>query len=306
MSRQARWWRGWRAHLLNPLSDAALGLHPDSAQVKRHAMNFPGAEAEAIDSAARAADLGFPIDEGWVKRRALAVALDRQDNAARLVGRSLTAVDRLEVRGQWPQGVFVAMGLHWGTGFPVLEHLLKTGRQPAFVYRPERDEDLPSLPARFADRLHLRALRGFGHTIAVGGAYERILGEFAAGCIPVILFDAPATAGAREATVERPGLRIRLRTGLPGLVAEHHLPYVFFRCSHRPGQRRRLLEISKLQRSDQPGEILERAGDFLLESLHLDAAQWHFWPVARDLLETTEPAAPNAGTSPPPTEQAAS
>ena len=73
--------------------------------------------------------------------------MDRQDNMARLFRHDLTRREALDIRGEWPAGRFVALGLHWGAGFPALAHLERSGRSPAFVYQPEDVETLGSLPA---------------------------------------------------------------------------------------------------------------------------------------------------------------
>lgn len=305
-ARRPGYWRGWRSRLLAPLGDAAFGRFPNSSGLIAHACDFPDARAEAEASAAAARGLGFAVDAGWIERRLVSAALDRQDNFARLVGRSLIRPDRLEVRGSWPRGVFVALGLHWGTGFPVLEHLARQDRQPAFVYLPEPDSELVSLPARLYDRLHLRALAGFGNSIRVGGAYQRIVEALAAGRVPVVLFDAPATPGSSQIEQVRSGYRVSLRTGVLGLLAEKRVPYVFFRCAHRQAERRRVLEISPPGQSNAAAQIAGQAADFLLDALRGDSAQWHLWPAAGQLLDPAPAAGPDDGDHSPLNREASS
>lgn len=284
-------WLGWRTHLLLPFLDAALRRSPDSPALENHARAFPGAVAECERAAGRARLAGFVVDPDWHRRRLLAAALDRQDNFARLLRTRIAAPHRLDVDGRWPAGRFVALGLHWGAGFPVLEHLLDSDRQPAFVYRPENPRELGSAPRRIFDRLHLRALRGFGHCIPVGGAYRRIVDALAAGRVPVVLFDAPPRQQDQVLRLATPAGGIHLRGGLFRLLAEQRVPVVFFRCGQPPGAARRRLEISAPVSPRQAGDIAGRAASYLLETLEVDSAQWHLWSAAECLLAT--PTSPN-------------
>ena len=291
-------WLGWRTHLLSPLLDAALKRESAARGLRHHARTFPGALHESEQAAARAAELGFALDPDWQARHMRTAALDRRDNFARLLRVRLADPAGLETRGQWPEGRFAALGLHWGAGFPVLAHLLDSGRQPAFVYRPENSNEFDSVPQRVFNRLHLRALHGFGHCIAVGGAYRRIGAAVAADRVPVILFDAPASGSARVMEFQPSPYRVFLRQGLLQLLAEQRLPFVFFRCGQHPDPARRLLEISPLIEAQSVGEIGSRAAEFLLETLTRDSAQWHLWPVAEALLARSRQ--PARTSSPPP------
>lgn len=288
-------WTHWQAYLLDPLLDALLARRPGSPLLLRHGKRFPAAEMGARQAAEQADRMGFAVDPKWSERHWRCAALDRQDNFARLLRRSLTAGNRLEVVGAWPKPPFVALGLHWGTGFPALEHLQVTGLSPSFVYLPEDPGHLPSRPARIYDRLHLRALGGFGPAIRVGGAYQAIRDALAAGRVPVVLIDAPPHPDSRLVDIDsRPEIdrNIRLRAGVLGLLAEHHVPYVFFRCWKPDGSVLRRLEVKAPNRSDQPEHIAEQAAAFFLETLRLDGAQWHFWSQAEALMSLPNPAAP--------------
>lgn len=292
-------WLGWRTHLLSPLLDAALKRDPAAAGLAHHARAFPGAQEESERAAARAIDTGFAVDPDWQHRHMLTAALDRQDNFARLLRARLADPARLETHGEWPRGRFVALGLHWGAGFPVLAHLLDSGRQPAFVYRPENPDDLGSVPQRIFNRLHLRSLHGFGHCIPVGGAYRKINQAVAAEQVPVILFDAPAIGTARVMEFHPSPYRVVLRSGLLQLLADQQLPFVFFRCGQKPGQARRLLEISRRHEATAAEQIGLRAAEFLLETLTRDSAQWHLWPAAEALIARSRQPARAASPSTP-------
>lgn len=285
-------WTHWQAYLLDPLLDALLGRKPDSPVVLAHGRRFPAAEAAARQAAECAERMGFAPGPQWNERYWRCAALDRQDNFARLLHRSLTHENLLETVGAWPRPPFVALGLHWGTGFPALAHLQRSGLSPGFVYLPEDPDHLPSRPARIYDRLHLRALAGFGPAIRVGGAYQAIRDALAAERIPVVLIDAPPHPGSRLLHIDpRPGIdrSIRLRAGVLRLLAEHRVPFVFFRCWKPDEAARRRLEIKQSDCSGRPEYIAERAAEFLLETLHLDAAQWHFWCQAEALMGLPEP-----------------
>lgn len=293
-------WTHWQAYLLDPLLDAVLARRPDDRALLTHGRRFPAAVSGAAVAAQQAERLGFAVDADWSERHWRCAALDRQDNFARLLGRSLTRDDRLEVCGSWPQPPFVALGLHWGTGFPVLAHLQQAGLQPGFVYLPEDPYQLPSLPARIADRLHLRALARFGPAIRVGGAYQAMQQALAAGRVPVVLFDAPPQRESSLLTVPTgPGIErsLRLRSGVLRLLAAEQVPFVFFRCWMPAQGNRRRLEISAPAQSDQPEDIARQAAGFLLDSLRLDGAQWHFWSQAEALMEPPDQPAPNSASS---------
>jgi hypothetical protein len=277
-------WQHWQAHLLHPMIDALLARRPQSRSLHEHAANFPGARAAAEQAARWAERMGFAVDADWKIRHARCGALERQDNFARLLRRSLIARDRLEVAGAWPRAPFVALGLHWGTGFPALEHLLAASLQPAFVYLPEDPAALPSRSARLYDALHLRALRGFGHSIQVGGAYQAIQVALEAGRVPVVLVDAPPQPDSQVIAVAGQDWTIRLRSGLMRLLADQQIPFVLFRCWHPVAAEKRRLEIAEVCCFGHVGDIAERWAAFLLESLYLDGAQWHFWTQAETFL----------------------
>lgn len=283
-------WRRWRSVLLEPVADALLQRSPPCSHLDRHALGFPGAFAEAAAAEIVAAGSGFRTDADWQRRRLLVAALDRQDNMARLLHRAIAAPDRLEVRGCWPGGRFIALGMHWGAGFPALEHLLRAGHKPAFVYRPENPSELESWPDRCYDRLHLRALKGFGNSICVGGAYRRIIDALEAGCVPVVLFDAPPTTGSSSLMVVNGAYRLRLRAALFRLIVDQAVNCVFFRCGYQTGCPGRLLEIGSPVRSDDPKALAEAAADFMLKTLREDSAQWHLWPMADALLASAQSA----------------
>ena len=289
-------WLGWRTHLVMPFFDAAFRRTPESPALEKHARSYPGSVAESDQAARQASIAGFAVDGDWQRRRILAGALDRQDNFARLLGIRIASARRLDRDGEWPRGRFVALGLHWGAGFPVLEHMLDSGHQPAFVYRPENPADLGCTPHRIFDRLHLRALRGFGHCIPVGGAYRRIVDALDAGRVPVVLFDAPPGPSSRVVRLERSCGEIILRVGLFRLLAEKQVPVVFFRCGQQVGARRRRLEIGPVVAAGQADELAARAADYLLETLDVDSAQWHLWPVADQVIgKSVRPDEPEPG-----------
>lgn len=280
--------RDWSHYLLRPLADALLARRSNSKALARHALDFPGVLDAARCGADIAAAYGFEVDEAWMERFALGPALDRQDVFSTLMGRSIVTEARLAVAGRWPAGQFMALGLHWGAGFPVLGHLEADGRHPAFVYRPENPDALDTLPRRLKNRLHMRALHGFGGCIPVGGAYQKIAATLSAGRVPVALFDAPAERDARTIDVHLDGYQVTLRTGLFRLLASQAVPYVFYRCGQNPAAEAdgtvRLLEISSAAQSDDVEEIAQQAAAFLLDTLRHDAAQWHFWPHADVLI----------------------
>lgn len=291
-------WKHWQGHLLDPFIDALLARKADSPELLKHGRRLPAAELGGQQAAEQAEKMGFAVDADWLRRHWRCAALDRQDNLARLLRRSLTADERLEVQGTWPQAPFVALGLHWGTGFPALEHLQISGLKPSFVFMPEDPGRLPSRPARIYNRLHLRALAGFGSGIQVGGAYRAIQDTLAAGGVPVVLIDAPPQPESRLADVRQEAERtVRLRAGVLGLLAQCHVPYVFFRCWKPPRAARRLLEIGTRGRSDDSAEIAAQAAEFLLASLRLDGAQWHLWPHAEKLMEYAAPEAKTVTTT---------
>lgn len=277
--------RNWRAHLLNPLLGALRTQPPCTRKLLEHAADFPGARLAAERASRKAAQVGFSVDVQWQYRHMMCAALDRQDNFARLIGRSLVSSDRLEVRGEWPTRPFVALGLHWGTGFPALEHLLQAGLQPAFVYRPEQAADLSSGAERLYDRLHLRALDGFGHCIRVGGAYRGIQSALAAGRVPVVLIDAPPQPQSSVCSLTANAWTMRFRSGLMQLLASEAIPFVMFRCWHPPTSATRRLDILTPQQLSMMSDIGQCWADFLLESLSIDGAQWQLWDEADSLIQ---------------------
>lgn len=283
-------WSDWRRYLLQPMLDAALVRSADSSAFQRHARSFPGVMEAARHAAENAAHAGFRVDPKWVPRFTFGIAFDRQDVFCRLLGRSLITLKRLEVRGRWPEGKFMALGLHWGAGFPVLEHLQASGREPAFVYRPENPAAFANLPQRLKNRLHMRALNSFGRCIPVGGAYRKIAAALLEDRVPVALFDAPAEAGSQVLRVDLSGYRVTLRRGLFRLLARQNVPFVFYRCGLNAlgDGAARVLTVGEALRCDDEQEIAHMAAAFLLDTLRHDAAQWHFWPGVESIIELAE------------------
>lgn len=288
-------WIDWQAYLLHPLTDAILARPADSSVLHRHALAFPGAMETARIAAQQAAQMGFPVDESWTERYTRCSAFDRQDDFARLLGRSLVKPERLEVVGAWPEAPFVALFMHWGAGIPALEHLAKSRLQPSLVYQPESESSMPSLPARLYDRLHMRVLLGFGNAIRLGGAHNAFLEALSAGRCPVAVVDGLPRPTSRVVKVQRGERTIRLRSALLQILADERISFAFFRCWHPHGADRRRLEISPSHRSADLAEIAELAADFLLESILLDGSQWHFWMHAETFLG----AAPDASQAGP-------
>lgn len=279
-------WSDLGPNLLQPMYDAVLAHSVNSPSVKRHAESFPGALEAGQLAAQRAANAGFAIDSEWMQRFMSGMALDRQDVFSRLMGRSLISSQSLAIDGLWPRGKFVALGLHWGAGFPVLEHLIKHGHQPAFLYRSEDPAPFDSLPKLIRRSLHMRALNSFGQCISVGGAYEKIKAAIEVGRVPVALFDAPAGGSAQTVQINVAGYLVRLRRGLLHLLAEQNLPFAFYRCGLDPSGSRsvRILKISEVMNSNDLLEIAHLAASFFIDTLNHDAAQWHFWPAGECIV----------------------
>ncbi|MGY6555850.1 MAG: hypothetical protein ACXIUM_15135 [Wenzhouxiangella sp.] len=285
-------WNDWQSYLLNPFSDALLGRPATSPVLHRHARDFPGALETAREAAAQARQMGFEVDDHWIERYTRCSAFDRQDDFARLLGRSLIRPERLEIVGEWPRTPFVALFAHWGAGIPALEHLHKNGRQPSLVYQPESVSSMPTLPARLYDRVHMRVLLGFGNAIRLGGAHDAFVTAIAEGRCPVAVVDGLPRPTSRVVEVPRGQRNIRLRSALLQILADEQVPFAFFRCWLPEGADRRRLEISPAHQSGDLTEIAELAADFLLESILLDGSQWHFWMYAETFLG----AAPAAGS----------
>lgn len=277
-------WSDWQAYLLHPFMDAVRARSDDSPVLMDHAQQFPGAMDAARASAEQAARMGFEVDEGWMGRHALCAALDRRDNFARWIKRSLVSTERLEVVGAWPKAPFVALFMHWGSGIPALEHLAVNGRRPGLIYQPESASSFTSLPARLYDRLHMRVLLNMVHGIRLGGAHDAFVEALESGYCMVAVVDGLPRPTSRVVSVQRAGRTIRLRSALLQILADACVPFVFFRCWHPRGASKRRLEISAPHRSTELGEIAELAADFLLGSILLDSAQWHFWTHAETFL----------------------
>lgn len=277
-------WSDWHTYLLNPFSDALFGRPATSPVLHRHARQFPGALDTAREAARQAQRMGFTVDEQWIERYTRCSAFDRQDDFARLLGRSLISPDRLEILGAWPKAPFVALFAHWGAGIPALEHLHKSGLQPSLVYQPESESSMPTLPARLYDRLHMRVLLGFGNAIRLGGAHDAFVKAVAEGRCPVAVVDGLPRPTSRVVEVARGQRTIRLRSALLQILADTQVPFAFFRGWLPEGAERRRLEISPAHQSGDLTEIAELAADFLLDSITLDSSQWHFWMHAETFL----------------------
>jgi len=193
-----------------------------------------------------------------------------------------------DVRGNWPAtGPFLAVTFHWGAGLGSLGHLANAGHRAHFLSGRfgEADFGNDSWRMRYV-RLRIRAIESATGVpvIYTGGASSQIADAFSRGTSVVALCDVPVPAGRSAIAAPRNGLLLRMPLGLARIACARRIPVVSFVAGVDRATGRRHLEIDVARVFSEPMSLAEVLADRLESHLEHDAAAWHMWPHAAELL----------------------
>ena len=193
-----------------------------------------------------------------------------------------------DVTGTWPAtGPFLAVTFHWGAGLGALAHLANAGHGARFLSGRFADADF----GNDAWRVRYVKLRGRAvesatgaPVIYTGGASAHIDDAFARGTTVIALCDVPPAAGRSAIAASLNGLRLRMPLGLARLACARGMPVVCFVAGVDRATGRRRLAIDEARVFSDPASLAAVLAARLGSALERDAAAWHMWPYASELL----------------------
>ena len=231
----------------------------------------------------------MPVGEAtWRRAWRLVQLIDHADLFVALTRGSRWFNGQADVRGAWPAtGPFLAVTFHWGAGLGALAHLANAGHRARFLSGRFADADFGTdvWRVRYVN-LRIRAVESVtgARVIYTGGASQHIDDAFARGTGVVALCDVPATAGRSTIAASVNGLRLRMPLGLARLACARGIPVVSFVAGIDRATGTRHLTIDESRTFSDPASLAAALAARLGSQLERDAAAWHMWPYAAELL----------------------
>lgn len=186
-----------------------------------------------------------------------------------------------KISGQWPQqGGFIAVGLHWGSGFLVFPHLRQQGLEPYFIFRPNLHPQQGYLE-RFYRRWRAKVHQRLANGIMTGGAYARLQTALRHQGVPVILMDAPPEPGKNTRPLPVANHTYRVAQGFLRLIVDEKKTFVCFRAGINMQSGQRQLVISPSYQAATLAEAQHLLGHWFTESLKQQSSAWLLWPHSR-------------------------
>ena len=189
----------------------------------------------------------------------------------------------IEQKGQWPTGSgFIAMGFHYGAGYPVLRSLAAANFEYTFVSGRWRREDDPGHPVRYwYGRLRTRDVarvgrRPIAYRPGIKPQLDQTLRE---GAVVVGLIDLPPRLAPRQRhPVSLLGHELSLPGGLIELAREAGVPIVPYWVEFDDPMYRRRICIGDPIPSDDIGAAVIRLSDILDRCIRSAPYAWMLWP----------------------------
>lgn len=200
----------------------------------------------------------------------------------------------LQVTGAWPtSGGFMALGLHWGSGFLVFPQLRQQGFEPYFVFRSNvRDFNIQGWIEQAYRRWRAASHQQLANGIMTGsGAFAKLVAAVQQGGVPVVLFDAPPGGGQSREKLTVGGQDFYVAQGLMRLLSEQSTPFVLYRAGIDPDSGVRQLEISSCYQIGEIDPLRQVLEQWLEKTLDQQPSYWLLWPQGRELFSpaTTPP-----------------
>jgi phosphatidylinositol dimannoside acyltransferase len=224
----------------------------------------------------------------WRRAWRLVQLIDHADLFVALTRRSRSFNWQADVRGTWPAtDPFLAVTFHWGAGLGSLAHLANAGHRARFLSGRFADSDFgnDAWRVRYV-KLRIRAIESMTRApvIFTGGASSHIDDAFAQGTSVVALCDVPPSEGRSTIAASLNGLQLRMPLGLARLACARRIPVVSFVAGVDRATGRRHLAIDEACVFSDPASLAAALAARLGSQLERDAAAWHMWPYAADLL----------------------
>ncbi len=191
----------------------------------------------------------------------------------------------------WPstQG-YIALGLHWGTGFPALIEISKHQLVPKFVFS---DPEFQFSQQGLLESAYKDIRRNWFHRIANGraivagrGAFKEIEQATKQKHVPVILYDAPQNnkSGIKAYKLKNQQFTYQIASGFITIITRKQAPYVLFSYKLDINTGFRQLNITQLKSADNTESLLKDLSDFFFENLDSDPSLWYFWKQSPHIL----------------------
>jgi phosphatidylinositol dimannoside acyltransferase len=224
----------------------------------------------------------------WRRAWRLVQLIDHADLFVALTRGSRWFNEQADVQGAWPAtGPFLAVTFHWGAGLGSLGHLANAGHRARFLSGRFGDADFgnDAWRVRYV-KLRIRAIERVtgAPVIYTGGASSHIEDAFARGTCVVALCDVPPSAGRSTINASLNGLQLRMPLGLARLACARRIPVVSYVAGVDRATGRRYLAIDEARIFSDPASLAAALAARLGTQLERDAAAWHMWPYAADLL----------------------
>lgn len=192
----------------------------------------------------------------------------------------------------WPsaQG-YIALGLHWGTGFPALIEIHQSGSIPKFVFS---DPKFVFAQQGLLESTYKKIRRNWFHRIANGDAiiagkgkaFKEIELAIKEKHVPVILYDAPQQekTGTQVYKLKNKQFNYQIASGFVTIITRRQIPFVLFSYKLDVKTGYRQLNITKLKCTDNSENLIEDLSSFFFENLESDPSLWHFWKQSPQIL----------------------
>lgn len=202
------------------------------------------------------------------------------------------AMRQLNVVGKWERkGGFIALGMHWGTGFGSMLHLKKNSLSPYFVF----NNDFGSIKyLSFTEKAYRRMRRKYYQKITTdvvlttGGGYQKIQDVLNARNVPILLFDAPRVGLNSKYFLNVFDRRYYLASGFINLICEEGVPYQLYKVRFDFDTGKKTIIIEPLKHKNNTSDLLDELGDYFEANIKESPESWYFWKQSKELLIESE------------------
>ncbi len=197
------------------------------------------------------------------------------------------------VSGKWnSQNGFIALGTHWGTGFPALVTINQYNKKPFFVYSqtkvPFSDRGFIESKYRKLRHNYIDKISG-SLAITVGKSYDSIKQKVSEGDVPVLLFDAPKDKNKAKQFLKVGEHNYPIASGFVNLICQEKLPFQLYSVSLDFKSGKRHLAINELIVSIEQNQLIKKLGEILSELITKSPEQWFFWRQSNLIFSKDKP-----------------